>query len=373
MVTKIRLYDLIIQSANNYLRLQNSDGSFNPGHNGPWWNKDSPIRNTSHIALLLYKAHKLTRDKKYLVSAMKACEFIMLDKNRPYNFNFYCRAEADKVNGLIGVSWALEPLITIGIEMKITKYLNFSKKIIEMHNYNRKKHLWHVNNLDGKKGIICNSINQQIWFASMVLTLGNYLKDKSLIYIANDFFVNLPKKLIYLKGGIVSQTIDKNKIKNLLFYLLEEVIRGNKKCNYERSVGYQPFLMYGLCLAYLKNKELDLWKNEKIIGMIRGILVSLKNNYSPQMLPTQNRFIGKYNPIGFEIALILQTFGDLYSSNPNVKKDFTTQIKRWAEFQVKNYFNFDEGFMNKNTNDKLVLSARLYESIYLNNYSITLN
>ena len=144
-----------------------------------------------------------------------------------------------------------------------------------------------------------------------------------------------------------------------------ELAKGNKDYIAERSMGYFPFLASGFALAYLNNKDSEIWKDEKMIRVIRFILTSLKKNYSSDKFPNKNPFIGQYNPIGFEIAFTFQTFSHL--------GDFDqTEIKKWVEFQVRNYFNFDNGFMDKNTGDKEVLSARLYESIYLKNYDLSI-
>jgi hypothetical protein len=363
-VVSIRLNDLILKSASNYLELQRKDGSFSSGHNGPWNNDDTPVRNTAHIALMLFKAYKISKNEKYLLSAKKACDFLMSNKSRPGGFNFLCRADGDKVNGLIGVSWALEPLIFIGKEMGIKPYLEFSKKLIEMHKYDSRKNLWRIKRVDGLDGSICMTLNQQIWFGTMALTLGNALRDKFLISTSTSFFVNLPNKIRYLEKGIISHVISGG-IKQR-FVGGFEGLKGNRGCIYERSVGYMPFLAYGLALAYINNKSFKFWKSHEMMKIIKSILLALNKTYSPAYFPIKNKFLGQYNPLGFEIAFVLQTFNSLVGIDQS-------KIKKWVEFQVKNYFDFDSGFMKKNTVDPLILSARFYETIYLKNYALDIS
>ena len=123
----LELYDLIIRSAKIGLTLQNNDGSFPKGHDGPWYYTDTFLRTTAHWALLISKAYELTGEKNFEEATIKACDYLICNKARPYNLTFHCRAESsdkDQCNGLIGQAWVLEALIVIGQQLKEEKYIS---------------------------------------------------------------------------------------------------------------------------------------------------------------------------------------------------------------------------------------------------------
>ena len=91
MMENIRLNKIIVGSAESGLKFQREDGSFPPGHNGPWNNPETPVRATSHWAILMLKAYELTKNKKFKEAAQKSGDYLIDKKNRPFNFSFFCK------------------------------------------------------------------------------------------------------------------------------------------------------------------------------------------------------------------------------------------------------------------------------------------
>src|SRR5690625_349836 len=100
----MELYDLLLKSTCSAKFTQKDDGSFPSGHNGPYKDSETPVRNTSHWLITLLKAYEITEDNSYLDSAYKALNFIMSAEARPMNATFWHRKnpEKDFANGLIG-------------------------------------------------------------------------------------------------------------------------------------------------------------------------------------------------------------------------------------------------------------------------------
>ena len=72
--------DLIVMSAQSFLRQQGKDGEFMAGHNGPYYDEELPNRNTAHVMILLLKAYLITQEEKFLDGAFRALSYILQKK-----------------------------------------------------------------------------------------------------------------------------------------------------------------------------------------------------------------------------------------------------------------------------------------------------
>jgi hypothetical protein len=363
----IELYDLITKSAKKGLILQNKDGSFPKGTNGPWKDNDTYIRTTAHWSLLMYKAYEVTNNVQFYKSAIKACDYLALKKSRPYGFSFYCRESTkDKCNGLIGQAWALESLIRIGKKTNINSYIKLSEDVILKHEYNKSMHLWRNLEIDGVVKKYNLTINQQLWFSIMALILGDILKSNKLIEVATDFFMFFPKNITYIKNnhGLIQHIIDapdsfRKRIKKILF---KRKTLNEKKEIEARSLGYLSFILQGFALAYDFCPTYDFWSNQSIKGIIKDTYTYIEKKYPYGYLESDSSFRWSYNPIGIEIAYFTQIFKDYIGI-----QDYQEKLGKWLSLQIKGHYNFKSNLMNKNTIDPNILSSRLYEAVNIEN------
>lgn len=358
----MKFYEILLKTAEEYLKIQNSDGSFESGHNGPWMDEESKVRNTAHISLILFRAYEIKKDIKFLNASKKACDFLLLDKNRPYKKNILSRYSGDPTNGIIGPAWAIEPLIYIGNKLNKQRYLDFAEKIILLHKFSKKRKLWYISNIDGSIGKIDETFNHQLWFAYVALTIGNIKNNEIILNYCNEFFNGLEKNLTFLEKGLMEHTFRKPglkyQIKKKLIYLYE-LSKGNINPIFKRSKGYLGFNLHGFALAHYFNPEMQFWNN-----LNKKIMDSLDyaTNHYPMDLMSGNKSYGwAYNPTGIEIAFSLQCF------NKIPEKD---EIIKWLGAQFYNYYDLNGSMMNKNTCDPITSSARFYESIFLDNYDV---
>ncbi len=54
------LSNIIQQSSKAALQIQSDDGSFPPGHNGPYHDQETPVRNTAHWLFTMLKACEIS-------------------------------------------------------------------------------------------------------------------------------------------------------------------------------------------------------------------------------------------------------------------------------------------------------------------------
>jgi hypothetical protein len=139
----IKLYSLIIRSAEKGIKLQKKDGCMPEGNNGPWKFKDTPVRNTSHWLITFLTAYKLTKRKEFKSAAKKCADYLISKKARPYNGPFFCcKDHLVPSNGLIGQAWVIEALILAGIELKNPSYKKTAEEVFLMHPFDEKLGLW---------------------------------------------------------------------------------------------------------------------------------------------------------------------------------------------------------------------------------------
>jgi hypothetical protein len=368
--TKMQLDDLITASVKKGLEIQSDTGCFPCGHNGPWKDEDTYTRTTAHWALLLYKAYQITDNDDYLFASRKACDYLLSKECIPFDRTFYCRKKIsgkNLCNGLIGQAWAVEPLIFIGKEIGHDKYLCAAEKVLLHHHYDYSKHAWSVIEIDGKKLGIDATLNQQIWFSTMALILGSYLKSDQLMETSHDFFENVASIIEFMDEGLIQHTfsIDGGGVKNRLKKLLMRCSLTTDELLH-RSVGYLTFVLYGFALAYKYSCDADFWKNERMRNMLLASINYMESKFPYGYLEGKD-FLWQYNPVGIEMAFVLETFQDFLSLNISEKN-----IVKWLSKQFEGYYDFEQWLMIRNTGDPAILSSRLYEAIRLKNYQLDL-
>ena len=67
-------YNLLKES----LKKQNNDGSMSPGHNGPYHDPETPVRNTSNYLMAFLRAWELSNDDKFLRGAEKCLNYLII-------------------------------------------------------------------------------------------------------------------------------------------------------------------------------------------------------------------------------------------------------------------------------------------------------
>lgn len=361
-----RLYDLLTDSAAQGLKLQAKDGSFPKGTNGPWLDNDTYVRTTAHWAILQYKVYEITQEKRFKVSAVKALDYLLKDICRPYGYTFYCREgdKKDKCNGLIGQAWALESLLTIGNKIGDPKYTECARTVIDCCQYDHKKHLWKMTEIDGSIVGYRQALNQHIWFSTMVLIAGIYLNNQEFINNATDFFENVLIHIEFIEDGLINH-INRNYKNNLLSNAKKVAsVFSLKATNIKkRSIGYLSFILYGFSILYSYTNNHSFWKKEQIKNMIRSSFFFIHNKRPYFCGDDGSNYLWGYNPVGIEMAYTIQTFNEYIKLNAN-----EDDIKYWLGLQINHYYNFKNHTLSENTIDANLLSARLYEATYLKNY-----
>jgi hypothetical protein len=362
----VTLQQLIINSARSGLSLQNEDGSMPAGHNGPWMDIDTPVRNTAHWLITFLHAWEFTDEYEFKTGAELALNYLCDRKVRPYNSAFICRLGSGKnsCNGLIGQAWALEALVTAAAKLKQKDYLDLAKSIYLMHHFSINSGLWSVIDIDGKDLGRMETINQQIWFAAIGAKILELQFDKVIDLQIRTFMKNILSYLIIDKEGCIQHRFAAPKsnvathmrsFRRNLIRLTKDNADGTDKNSAEGqylkmlSIGYHSFTLFGLALLVNSFPDAGIKKSDKIRGALNYISSS---NYHTEIL--KNPYCFGYNPTGIELAHVIGEFAD------NREEVFRIQ-QNWLNKQFKETFNFKAYLMNRYTSDPQTLAARLYE------------
>jgi hypothetical protein len=342
---EVRLKKALIGSSEWAILNQSKDGSFQGGHNGPWNENDTLVRTTAHYAILLHQTYLFTHNEHYKTAALKAGEYLSQSHCRPYGASFECIFGTDQrsPNGLIGQAWAIEALIELGIAYQKEAWLDLAQEIIELHPYDRHKHMWYECDIHGNSRDEMFIINQQTWFAVMVLKLGKARNNEGLLSLSTDFFSHCIEKIKISKAGLILNSspthFNLRSIRRILV---------RSKLIKVRSIGYQSFVLFAFAEA--EKIQPGLIRNQNALYHLLLKAINYVDSRFPYGLgEDRNDYRWAYNPTGIEMAFAIMTLQE----NGN--------MDRWLKTQLDVYLDDDRETMIRNTDDPIILAARLYE------------
>lgn len=347
--------DKVIGSIAQSYVLQGEDGSFPPGHNGPYHDPENPARNTAHWVIANLYAWKATGEEKLSLAAKKGVSYLVDEVRKSGNNGVVCREKAgkDKTNGLVGQAWVIEALAEAAWMLDDDNAKDAAEDLFRRHRFDAQASSWltaPVADSDSVK--FDRTFNHQLWFAAsgaLLVRCGvdvrepveRFLKRhvlgikqyrSGLIHHSNPYFIAL--------GG-------KEKAKSLLRHLRTVL---NRQKVYMKSVGYHTFNTYALALIEECIPSLALREMEPVMKAVRYIE---SNEFSEKI--GQSDYSFAYNPPGFEAAYTLKVFNGV--TNP-----FSHPLMRR---QVEQTHNKHSGHFDRNVSDPRTCAARVYEAARL--------
>ena len=357
------------------LTTQNQDtGAMPGGHNGPYCDIETPVRNTSHWAISFIKAYQLTGEDKYKLSAKLCLDYLIKpNKNRTeYTFIHRQKKGKDQENGTIGTAWNIEALVIGYHTFNESKYLDLAIDLYKIFPFSKKLGLWSRITPEGIKHGLDLTFNHQLWFVSSALILYNACNDDNIKFQIDIFFDKINKYFKIRTNGLIIHGIKlwntpKSIIKNLLIkgIMINRRVFKNQSMIY-KEIGYHAFNMYAFSIIYQLGYHLDFFKTKKFQRALnftfsnyyKNALENNKHNRDSTKLKIKknlpiNRYGYAYNAPGFEIPYIYATFENI------VKTDF--DITKIIAKQLEYSYNKTNLAFSNNTEDAISLTSRIYE------------
>lgn len=371
----MKLNDFIILTAEKALQLQNKDGSFPAGHNGPYNDPETPVRNSSHWLITFAKCFEITGKTIFKKKVVELAEYLYSKDARPYGYSFYHRKKKtkDKCNGLIGQAWTFEALYEASKTLGDPKYIKLSEDVFFQHPFNENAGLWHCLEIDGKILPLDLTFNHQLWFAASI-SLCDDAKNKEIARRVNRFLDCLKKNVTVLNNGLIYHAIEelpssdiagnmklKEKIINSSRQILA-ILKGEKNSREKmiyKSVGYHAFNMYAFTTLKQQIPAHNFWSSESFIKTLNYLLA---DDYKTGL--DDNKYGYPYNPPGFEVPYSLGLLED-------IDREKIKEISQWwLNEQIRRCYSKKTGKMDKHTLDPVALTARIYEATRLPNLEV---
>lgn len=350
------LSDILTCSAAAALALQAPDGSMPPGHNGPYHDPETPVRNTAHWLITWLKVYDLTSETRYRQAAEQAVAYLTSPAARPMQATFWCRRNPRKdfANGLVGQAWTIESLVTAAHAFDREELLDLAETVFLLHPYDEKAGGWRKVNVDGSYGPLDYTFNHQLWFAAAGGLLHAARPSAQVDKLVQDFLSRLDDHLALYRSGLVRHKGPtflaaswKRRVWGYIKHLLEWKTAVYMQM---KSVGYHGFNLYGLALLKMTYPQHEVWRLPKITAVLQ---YAATDSYR-QALET-SKYGYPYNPPGFEVAYAFQVFG----------VEMAVTRHGWVQEQIRRSFDFETNMMRRGAEDEITYAARLYEATRL--------
>ncbi len=362
----MQIGDMILASAQAARASQRADGSFPPGHNGPYHDPETPVRNTGHWLVTLCKAYELGGDAHLKEAAWRAARYLLSPEARPMQATFHCRrnAEKDFSNGLIGQAWVIESLVLASETLGDISCRELAEQVFLVHPFDSRVGLWQRVNVDGSYSTFDMTYNHQLWFAAAGAMLDSDL-DSAI-------------------GSRVVRFLDQTRVSHLRVARSGRIIHHVRPLSREREIarriysgrrplqalqekarmvhkeiGYHAFNLYAFSILRQRIPLHPLWQSNKFMSLLHFVN---RKEYIGGL--ENNRFGYPYNPVGIEVAFGLLTFADRISG------DVVAAATSWLGRQFNLTYDHENRLMQRDTEDPETLSARIYEATRLSDLSL---
>ncbi|MFX0103178.1 MAG: hypothetical protein ACFFCS_26675, partial [Candidatus Hodarchaeota archaeon] len=311
----MNLKEFIVEIARENIFLQEEDKTFPPGHNGPYFDPETPVRVASHWLFTFSKCYEFTGDELFKKKVLELATFLASKRARPFGKNFYQRYKLskDKCNGLIGPAWVFEALLQATNILKNDIYSKIVEEVFFLHRFNEKWGLWQPIEIDGRILSLDETYNHQLWFAACSSSI-KYGDTKEISRRILIFMDNILKNLVVLDNGLIYHMIKSipqtifykaklNALKIINFLKNPEFKSSGMASIISKSLGYHAFNLYAFAILKDKFPDHPIWLEEKIQKTINF----LDSNEYREGLNT-NLYGYSYNAPGFEIPVIINQF-----------------------------------------------------------------
>jgi hypothetical protein len=342
-----------------YLRCESQliDGSFAAGHNGPYNDMETPVRNTAHMLYALCDAYKLTNDKEFYNAAEQALNYLLSNEYINCNGSYICRVSEtkDASNGVIGHAWIIEAL------MKASSLfggvaVSRARNLWKLHKFDYQLGIWAKPSVKGGSLNFDHTFNHQLWFAACIAPIESEEVQRQICcFIEKNVSV-----LQTYSDGIIYHRSNVGPILNWfrqdfkmgLRKLLGPIKnRGLKSRMYLHSVGYHAFNLYAFAMLAESNFKNNI---DDSVDVKRLLMATDCEQYACNLLKVRDVGL-RYNPSGIELAYAFKIFEGGRQNK---------SLERWLEFQLSETDSGD-GLLVGGSPDFNTSYARIYQIMRL--------
>lgn len=332
-----------------------------PGHNGPYNDKETDVRNISHSILSICYYIRHTQIANYTSLLNERVNQLLYSQYKLENGLFKIRIseKKDSTNGVIGQAWVIESLVegykVTNNEKYLYEAINLSKNV----GFNYIKKVWFID--DGNEKKIDRTLNHQLWFAMAVSLILEVHSDNDLKEKIELFLSNVMKKIKIHRNGLILHPLFLNDLKGYLmklnYYIIffKNLFQKSSKQRIKEN-GYHLFNVYAFAIINKNYKDWSFFKTNmfnKILNYsFSNTLINELSNNPPRKV---NLYGYSYNAPAFELPIIYFIFKNKLS------EDSTEILYKHLNNQIATTYSNETGLFDRNTNDISTLNYRFYE------------
>ena len=338
------------------------------GHNGPYFDLDTPIRNSAHWLCTYSSLYRLYGELKYFQMVKTLAEYILCEEHYGKNGAVAFRKNkiSDFSNGIIGPAWVIEALIEAAKTLHDDHYYKKARQLFLLEKFDERLRLWRIVDTDGSVVSIDYVYNHQIWFAASGSMICAYKYDAEIDRQVSLFLDNYNRNLLVQPSGLLFHQVNydyskkglfKKKIRALLCDLSVGIRMSEQK---ELEKGYQLFSLYGLALLRSRYEEKAVFQDPKILKAVQYGLTS-QNIRGLCTEKSINQYGFAYNSPAFEAGYVALAF--LGGFDPDVEA-------LTYDLQYHYFYDSTAKMFAKKAKDPETLTARVYE--WMRYYEVSL-
>lgn len=335
------------------------------GHNGPYNDPETPVRNTAHWLFLFASLYIKTDDSKWKAAGEKAVEYLLSDRAIPFCKSFHCRDKLgkDRCNGLIGQAWVIEALVQAAEAFDRQDCYKLAQEVFLLHPWDKNIGIWKRLEVDGSVLPYDRTFNHQLWFAAAA---GLLTKTPGAQNRAKVFLEKVAARVQLYGNGVVFHSskmglfIDYLK-SGLKPFIWEMVLHLRKKSKldvlYPKSAGYHAFNLYAFAMLKKAFPDSPIWQSKTF----KALITAHRNDRFINDVKA-SEFGYRYNLSGIEIAYAVETFF----------KD-KQEAGTWLNRQFQETYLDDSRPLSRSVSDPNTANARIYQAARLSKeYDITI-
>lgn len=346
ITTLAKFTEFLVEEANTHLTKEikiDDDRSFMPsGHNGPYYDIETPVRNTAHWLCTYSILFKKTNDIKFYDIANRLANFLVNPGPHQKNNVYIQRQKSGKdwCNGVIGQAWVIEALNLASYSLDRSELKIAAVKAAKAFTFNTKVAAWEKIDPANAKRAIDYTLNHQTWLAAAIIELNDQELNKHVV----NYLDGLEEGAMRLRNdGVIAHLLYKNSLKGVLLqlrYMFSEKRNWNKVR--EKEVGYHLFNLHPLARIYKIIPDHSFFKSKV---MKEAVSTAFDKLFFNEL--TLSSYAYPYNSPSFEYPLISKVFTHL------IESDMENETLEQLYFEIFNFY--------KNVPDVNTLKARSYE------------
>lgn len=333
------------------------------GHNGPYFDEETPVRNTAHWLYTFCILFERTGEDMYAKAADRAISYLQSTEARPMGASFWIRKKPEKdfCNGLIGQAWVIESLLKANSVFDRPELNKLAEDVYLQHAFDDQLGVWNRLNVDGSYNTPDPTFNHQLWFAASAARFANTLEA---VESSRHFFDRIAVRVKLYRDGVINHVSPVTrlslKVKNpkklidgFVQFGYYHLSKGNLR---KKAAGYHAFNLYAFALIKEQFPDHPFWESRKFQKMLK---VTTKLTFVKAQ--DNNKYSYPYNPTGLEMAFVNETF---FPENDEV-------VKEWLNHQIEHTVEPGQSIMIRNSCDPITSRARIYECCRLSkNYQL---